>query len=82
VEAARRRALHHRGSPETVRQQLEECIKGLRIGHLFCLFHNGNMPDWKVRHSSKLFADKVMPRLRDPLAGLEARRALVDPSHG
>jgi alkanesulfonate monooxygenase SsuD/methylene tetrahydromethanopterin reductase-like flavin-dependent oxidoreductase (luciferase family) len=53
------------GSPETVRQQLEECIKGLRIGHLFCLFHNGNMPDWKVRHSSKLFAEKVMPRLRD-----------------
>ena len=53
------------GSPETVRQQLEECIKGLRIGHLFCLFHNGNMPDWKTRHSSKLFAEKVMPHLRD-----------------
>ena len=53
------------GSPETVRQQLEECIKGLHIGHLFCLFHNGNMPDWKTRHSSKLFAEKVMPHLRD-----------------
>src|SRR5439155_1165726 len=33
------------GSPETVRQQLEECIKGLRVGQLFCLFHNGDMPD-------------------------------------
>ena len=53
------------GSPETVRQQLEECIKGLRIGHLFCLIHNGNMPDWKTRHSTKLFAEKVMPHLRD-----------------
>ena len=53
------------GSPETVRQQLEECIKGLRIGHLFCLFHNGDMPDWKTRHSTKLFAEKVMPQLRD-----------------
>src|SRR5437764_541904 len=53
------------GSPETVRQQLEECIKGLRIGHLFCLFHNGDMPDWKTRHSTKLFAEKVMPHLRD-----------------
>jgi hypothetical protein len=53
------------GSPETVRQQLEECIKGLRIGHLFCLMHNGDMPDWKVRHSTKLFAEKVMPHLRD-----------------
>jgi hypothetical protein len=27
--------------------------------------HNGNMPDWKTRHSSKLFAEKVMPHLRD-----------------
>src|SRR5437870_3859808 len=53
------------GSPETVRQQLEECIKGLHVGHLFCLFHNGDMPDWKTRHSSKLFAEKVMPHLRD-----------------
>ena len=53
------------GSPETVRQQMEEMIKGLRIGHVFCLFHNGNMPDWKTRHSSKLFAEQVMPKLRD-----------------
>jgi alkanesulfonate monooxygenase SsuD/methylene tetrahydromethanopterin reductase-like flavin-dependent oxidoreductase (luciferase family) len=52
------------GSPETVRQQLEECITGLRIGHLFCLLHTGNMPDWKTRHSTKLFAEKVMPQLR------------------
>jgi alkanesulfonate monooxygenase SsuD/methylene tetrahydromethanopterin reductase-like flavin-dependent oxidoreductase (luciferase family) len=53
------------GSPDTVRQQLEEAIKGLRVGHIFCLFHNGNMPDWKTRHSSKLFAERVMPALRD-----------------
>jgi alkanesulfonate monooxygenase SsuD/methylene tetrahydromethanopterin reductase-like flavin-dependent oxidoreductase (luciferase family) len=52
------------GSPETVSQQLEECIKGLRVGHLFCLFHNGDMPDDKTRHSSRLFAERVMPRLR------------------
>src|SRR6266436_2881795 len=60
------------GSPETVRQQLEECITGLRIGHLFCLLHTGNMPDWKTRHSTKLFAEKVM-RQRDA-RGLPARR--------
>src|SRR5882724_3062430 len=35
------------GSPETVRQQMEEMIQGLHVGHVFCLFHNGNMPDWK-----------------------------------
>ncbi|HVM97547.1 MAG TPA: LLM class flavin-dependent oxidoreductase [Candidatus Acidoferrales bacterium] len=53
------------GSPATVRDQMVEMIKGLRIGHVFGLFHNGNMPDWKTRHSSKLFAEKVMPQLRD-----------------
>jgi hypothetical protein len=27
--------------------------------------HTGNMPDWKVRNSSQLFAEKVMPRLKN-----------------
>ncbi len=53
------------GSPETVRERMEHMIKGLRVGHIFCLLHNGNMPDWKTRHSSKLFAEQVMPKLRD-----------------
>jgi alkanesulfonate monooxygenase SsuD/methylene tetrahydromethanopterin reductase-like flavin-dependent oxidoreductase (luciferase family) len=53
------------GSPETVREQMEEMIKGLRVGNLFCLLHVGNMPDEKTRHSTKLFAEKVMPALRD-----------------
>jgi alkanesulfonate monooxygenase SsuD/methylene tetrahydromethanopterin reductase-like flavin-dependent oxidoreductase (luciferase family) len=53
------------GSPETVRQQMEELIKGLHVGHVFGLFHVGNMPDDKTRHSTKLFAEKVLPRLRD-----------------
>ncbi|MBI3786157.1 MAG: LLM class flavin-dependent oxidoreductase [Deltaproteobacteria bacterium] len=53
------------GSPATVRDQMVEMIKGLHIGHVFGLFHNGNMPDWKTRHSTKLFAEKVMPQLRD-----------------
>ena len=26
--------------------------------------HTGNMPDWKTRYSTQLFADKVMPRLQ------------------
>ena len=52
------------GSPETVRQQMEELIKGLHVGHVFCLLHIGNMPDEKTRHSTKLFAEQVMPKLR------------------
>ena len=37
------------GSPETVRQRMEELIKSLRVGNIFCLLHIGNMPDDKVR---------------------------------
>jgi alkanesulfonate monooxygenase SsuD/methylene tetrahydromethanopterin reductase-like flavin-dependent oxidoreductase (luciferase family) len=53
------------GSPETVRERLEEAIRGLHVGHLFCLFHNGDMPGWKTRLSTRLFAEKVMPKLRN-----------------
>lgn len=53
------------GSPETVRERMEYMIKTLRIGTVFCLFHMGDMPDWKTRRSTKLFAEKVMPALRD-----------------
>ena len=53
------------GSPETVRQQLEELIKTLRVGHLMPILAVGSMPNDKVRHSTRLFAEKVMPHLRD-----------------
>jgi alkanesulfonate monooxygenase SsuD/methylene tetrahydromethanopterin reductase-like flavin-dependent oxidoreductase (luciferase family) len=53
------------GSPATVRQRMQDLIKGLHVGHVFGLFHIGNMPDWKARYSSKLFAEQVMPHLRD-----------------
>jgi len=53
------------GSPATVRDRMVEMIKTLRLGHVFCLIHNGNQPDWKTRYSSKLFAEQVMPHLRN-----------------
>jgi alkanesulfonate monooxygenase SsuD/methylene tetrahydromethanopterin reductase-like flavin-dependent oxidoreductase (luciferase family) len=53
------------GSADTVRDRMEELIRTLRVGHVFGLFHTGNMPDEKTRYSSQLFADKVMPSLRD-----------------
>jgi len=52
------------GSPATVRDRMVDMIEGLRIGHVFCLLHTGNQPDWKTRYSSELFATKVMPELR------------------
>jgi alkanesulfonate monooxygenase SsuD/methylene tetrahydromethanopterin reductase-like flavin-dependent oxidoreductase (luciferase family) len=53
------------GSPETVRERMEHLAKSLRVGTVFCLMHNGNMPDWKTRYSTQLFAEQVMPKLRD-----------------
>jgi alkanesulfonate monooxygenase SsuD/methylene tetrahydromethanopterin reductase-like flavin-dependent oxidoreductase (luciferase family) len=53
------------GSPATVRERCEFMIKNLRLGTVFCLIHMGNMPDWKTRLSTRLFAEKVMPGLRD-----------------
>jgi alkanesulfonate monooxygenase SsuD/methylene tetrahydromethanopterin reductase-like flavin-dependent oxidoreductase (luciferase family) len=53
------------GSPATVRERMEEMIRSLRLGCVFVLLNMGNMPDAKARHSTKLFAEKVMPSLRD-----------------
>jgi alkanesulfonate monooxygenase SsuD/methylene tetrahydromethanopterin reductase-like flavin-dependent oxidoreductase (luciferase family) len=53
------------GSPETVLHRMKDMITTLHLGHVFCLMHNGNMPDWKTRNSTKLFAEKVMPHLRN-----------------
>ncbi len=53
------------GSPETVRQKVEELAKGLNVGNLFCLMHVGDMPTDKCMYSTKLFAEKVMPKLRN-----------------
>ncbi|HUN50014.1 MAG TPA: LLM class flavin-dependent oxidoreductase, partial [Candidatus Sulfotelmatobacter sp.] len=53
------------GSPATVRDRMKDLIKGLRVGNIFCLIHIGNMPDEKTRHSTRLFAEQVMPHLRN-----------------
>ncbi|MET0325028.1 MAG: flavin-dependent oxidoreductase, partial [Ilumatobacteraceae bacterium] len=53
------------GSPQTVADRMKDLITTLRVGHVFCLMYNGNMPDWKTRYSSKLFAEQVMPQLRN-----------------
>jgi alkanesulfonate monooxygenase SsuD/methylene tetrahydromethanopterin reductase-like flavin-dependent oxidoreductase (luciferase family) len=53
------------GSPDTVRERCEHMIRSLRLGTVFGLFHIGDMPDEKTRHSSRLFAERVLPALRD-----------------
>jgi alkanesulfonate monooxygenase SsuD/methylene tetrahydromethanopterin reductase-like flavin-dependent oxidoreductase (luciferase family) len=53
------------GSPETVRQRMEDLINQLRVGNVFCLLQIGDMPKEKCMYSTRLFADKVMPKLRN-----------------
>ena len=52
------------GSPSTVREQLTDAVKRLRIGHLMCLLHIGSMPDEIARKNTELFAKEVMPGLQ------------------
>ena len=53
------------GSPDTVANQMKELATSLRVGNIFCLIHVGNMPQDKCMRSTKLFADEVVPQLRD-----------------
>jgi alkanesulfonate monooxygenase SsuD/methylene tetrahydromethanopterin reductase-like flavin-dependent oxidoreductase (luciferase family) len=52
------------GSPETVRQRLEEYAKKVGFGLLIANFSVGNAPREVTEKSMRLFADKVMPKLR------------------
>ena len=61
------------GGPETVRQQLAECIKTLRVGHLMVLLQIGSMPKELALKNTKLFATEVMPHVRDMWPGYKDR---------
>jgi alkanesulfonate monooxygenase SsuD/methylene tetrahydromethanopterin reductase-like flavin-dependent oxidoreductase (luciferase family) len=55
------------GSPQTVHDRMVDLSRRLRVGNIFCLFQVGDMPGDKVRHSTRLFAEQVMPRLKAEL---------------
>ena len=52
------------GSPKSVTEQMEHLASALKVGHVFCLMHIGDMPREKCEQSTKLFAEQVMPKLR------------------
>jgi alkanesulfonate monooxygenase SsuD/methylene tetrahydromethanopterin reductase-like flavin-dependent oxidoreductase (luciferase family) len=52
------------GSPETVRQKLEEAAKSLHVGHMMVLLQFGSMPPELVRKNTELFAREVLPHVR------------------
>ena len=51
------------GSPETVRQQLEELARSLNVGHLGLGLHMGSAPIDLINRGTQMFADKVLPAL-------------------
>ena len=53
------------GSPETVRDQLLEASRQLRIGHWILLMQVGSMPHDLTVYNTTLFAEKVLPYVRD-----------------
>jgi alkanesulfonate monooxygenase SsuD/methylene tetrahydromethanopterin reductase-like flavin-dependent oxidoreductase (luciferase family) len=53
------------GSPESVTEQIRDLADQLRVGHLMLLQQFGNMNKQTAMYNTKLFADRVMPNLRD-----------------
>jgi alkanesulfonate monooxygenase SsuD/methylene tetrahydromethanopterin reductase-like flavin-dependent oxidoreductase (luciferase family) len=53
------------GSPATVRDQLVEEVKRLRIGHLMVLLHFGSMDHELCLKNIELFSREVLPALQD-----------------
>ena len=53
------------GSPKTVREQLLDGVKRLRIGHLLTLLHFGSMPTELTKKNIELFGREVLPYLAD-----------------
>jgi hypothetical protein len=52
------------GSPDEVAEQLNELATTLNVGHLMLLLQFGNLPSETARYNTRLFAEKVIPRLR------------------
>ena len=52
------------GSPDEVAEQLREVAVNLNVGHLMLLLQFGNMSKDLCRYNTKLFAEKVMPKLK------------------
>jgi alkanesulfonate monooxygenase SsuD/methylene tetrahydromethanopterin reductase-like flavin-dependent oxidoreductase (luciferase family) len=61
------------GSPDEVADQIKTVAKSLNIGHLMMLLQFGNMSKDLAKYNTGLFAEKVLPQLRDVFAEWEDR---------
>jgi alkanesulfonate monooxygenase SsuD/methylene tetrahydromethanopterin reductase-like flavin-dependent oxidoreductase (luciferase family) len=60
------------GSPETVRSKLEEYQNEIGFGHLLTLLQFGTLPAELTRKNMEIYANEVMPYLRDKVPAVEA----------
>jgi alkanesulfonate monooxygenase SsuD/methylene tetrahydromethanopterin reductase-like flavin-dependent oxidoreductase (luciferase family) len=61
------------GSPDEVVEQLREVATNLNVGNLMLLLQFGNMSKELTKYNSRLFAEKVMPKLQPTFAEWEHR---------
>jgi alkanesulfonate monooxygenase SsuD/methylene tetrahydromethanopterin reductase-like flavin-dependent oxidoreductase (luciferase family) len=61
------------GSPDEVVEQIDELANNLHVGNLMLLMQFGNMSKELTKYNTKLFAERVMPRLRSKFAEHEHR---------
>jgi alkanesulfonate monooxygenase SsuD/methylene tetrahydromethanopterin reductase-like flavin-dependent oxidoreductase (luciferase family) len=60
------------GSPETVRSRLEQYQNEIGFGHLLTLLQFGTLPAELTRKNMEIYANEVMPYLRDKVPAAEA----------
>jgi len=53
------------GSPDEVVEQVRHIATTLNVGHLMLLLQYGNMSKQLTQHNTRLFAEKVMPKVKD-----------------
>tara|TARA_R110002096_G_scaffold198195_1_gene381919 strand:- start:748 stop:2016 length:1269 start_codon:yes stop_codon:yes gene_type:complete len=53
------------GTPDQVAERLRAIAKEMNVGHLMMLLQFGNMSKQLTQYNTRLFAEKVMPQLRD-----------------
>lgn len=53
------------GSPDSVLEQINKVATSLKVGHLVCLLHFGDMPNDLCQYSTRLFAEKIIPSMKD-----------------
>jgi alkanesulfonate monooxygenase SsuD/methylene tetrahydromethanopterin reductase-like flavin-dependent oxidoreductase (luciferase family) len=61
------------GSPDEIVEQLRELATTLNVGQLMLMMQFGNLSTDVVKYNTRLFAEKVIPKLKPLFAGWENR---------